>query len=235
MATTSAGASWSLGAPDGEHLDRARAMDLIARIVALVDEPVTADLEAGYGTTPDQVADTARAALAAGAVGINLEDTGGTPLRERDEQGERITAVRTAAEEAGVGLFINARTDVYLAQATRPQDRLGETIRRAETYLAAGADGIFVPGLTDATNISALVKAIPAPVNIMAGPGAPTIAQLADLGVRRVSMGMAIAQAAYAHTRRAATELLTAGTYASLEDGLDYTALNTALTGTGLR
>lgn len=230
VATTSAGASWSLGTPDGEQLDRDRAIDLIARIVALIDEPVTADLEAGYGNTPDQVAATARAAVQAGAVGINLEDTGGAPLREPAEQAERIAAVRAAAEEMGVALFINARTDVYLAQVGRPQDRSVEAIGRAQAYLAAGADGIFVPGVADPKTIRALVEAIPAPLNIMAGPGAPTVSQLADLGVRRISVGMAIAQAAYAHTRRAAAELLTAGTYTSLDDGLDYAALNGSLT-----
>lgn len=233
VATTSAGASWSLGTPDGEHLTRDRAVDLIARITALVDEPVTTDLEGGYGAEPADVAETTRAALGAGAVGINLEDGAGPTLRGSIEQGERLTAARTAADELGVPLFVNARTDIYLAQIGHEEQRLNATISRAEAYLEAGADGIFVPGLTDPDTISALVRAIPAPINIMAGPGAPTVTELTELtelGVRRVSVGMAIAQATYTFAQRAAREILTQGTYTTLENSLDYATINTALT-----
>lgn len=229
IATTSAGASWSFGVPDGEQLNRRLAADLIARITALVEEPVSADLEAGYGADPEQVAATVQAVLTAGAVGVNLEDSGGTPLRDRHEQAERLAAVRRTADEAGVPLFINARTDTYLLQVGEPGDRLRETIRRAETYLAAGADGIFVPGLMDAETIRQITTAVPAPLNVMTGPGGLTVAQLADLGVRRVSTGMAIAQAAYANVHRAAVELLTHGTYTALDGGLDYGALNATM------
>lgn len=232
IATTSAGASWSLGTPDGERLSRDRAVDLVARITRLVNEPVTADIEAGYGSGPEHVAATARAFLNAGAVGVNLEDTGGGPLRDRRDQAERISAVRATADAADVPLFINARTDTYLLQVGEPSKRFTETVRRAEAYLAAGADGIFVPGLTDIETIRRLTHDVAAPVNIMAGPGAPTVAQLQDLAVRRVSVGMALAQAAYAHTRRAAEELLTEGTYTSLVGGLEYQTLNSVLSKT---
>lgn len=234
VATTSAGVSWSLGTPDGEHLARDRAVDLIDRITSVVDEPVTADIEAGYGTDAAQVAATARAVLDAGAVGVNIEDSRGPNLRDQDDQADRIAAIRTTADAAGVPLFINARTDTYLLQIGDPAERLIETIRRAQAYLAAGADGIFVPGLMNAEAIRDLTTAVPAPINVMAGPGAPTVSQLANLGVRRVSVGMAIAQAAYGHTRRAAVELLTEGTYTELEEGLDYTALNSALSASAL-
>lgn len=229
VATTSAGVSWSLGTPDGERLARELALDLIARITAVVDDPVTADIEAGYGAGPDQVAATAHAVLLAGAVGVNLEDAAGALLRDQLEQAERIAAVRATADAAGVPLFINARIDTFLLQVGVPEKRLSETIRRAEAYLAAGADGIFVPGLMDARSIRDLTAAVPAPINIMAGPGALTVSQLTDLGVRRVSVGMAIAQAAYACTRRAAVELLTTGTYTELVEGMDYAELNVAL------
>jgi 2-methylisocitrate lyase-like PEP mutase family enzyme len=226
VATTSAGASWSTGTPDGGHLGRDRAVDLVARITALVDEPVTADIEGGYGADAAAVAVTAQAVLDAGAVGVNLEDGGGAPLRDRREQAERIAAVRATADAAGVALFVNARTDTYLLGVDEP---FAETVRRAEAYLAAGADGIFVPGVADPATIRRLVAAVDAPLNVMAGPGAPGVGQLEDLGVRRVSVGMAIAQAAYGLTHRAAVELLTDGTYDALAGGLGYAEMNVAL------
>lgn len=131
VATTSAGVSWSQGTPDGEHLALERLVDLIARITALVDEPVTVDIETGYGDTVSEVAATARAVISAGAVGVNLEDASGAGLRDPREQAERLIAVRGTADDAGVPLFINARTDTYLLQVGEPADRLAETIRRA--------------------------------------------------------------------------------------------------------
>lgn len=225
VATTSAGVAWSLGVADGGNLDRDRALEVTARIVGAVDVPVTADIETGYGVSLDQLAVTILAVLAAGVVGVNIEDAAGAGLRDRAEQVERIAAVRAAADVAGSALFINARTDVYLLGLGDPDDRLRAAVRRAEAYVAAGADGVFVPGVVDATTIGQLAAASPAPLNVMAGPGAPSVAELAELGVRRVSVGMAIAQAAHALTRRAATELLTAGTYGVLRAGLGYTEL----------
>lgn len=225
VAITSAGVAWSLGVADGGNLDRDRALEVTARIVGAVDVPVTADIETGYGVSLDQLAVTILAVLAAGVVGVNIEDAAGAGLRDRAEQVERIAAVRAAADVAGSALFINARTDVYLLGLGDPDDRLRAAVRRAEAYVAAGADGVFVPGVVDATTIGQLAAASPAPLNVMAGPGAPSVAELAELGVRRVSVGMAIAQAAHALTRRAATELLTAGTYGVLRAGLGYTEL----------
>jgi 2-methylisocitrate lyase-like PEP mutase family enzyme len=229
VATTSAGVSWSLGAADGNQLPRELAVDLVARIVNAVGVPVSADIETGYGADDEELAVTIRAVLAAGAVGVNLEDSGGAPLRPIAAQGERIAVTRDVATAAEVPLFINARIDTYLLGAGDPADRLPETVRRAEAYLGAGADGVFVPGVIDPATIRQLVSAIAAPLNVMAGPGAPSVAELADLGVQRVTVGMAIAQAAYALTRRAARELLTSGTYHSLDGGLDYHELNTLL------
>lgn len=226
IATTSAGVAWSLGAPDGNRLGRDRAVDLVARIVAAVDVPVSADIEGGYADDADGVAGTIRAVLAAGAVGVNLEDASHRdpgPLLPVAEQAERISAARAAA---GDGLFLNARIDTFLAGVP---DALPETLQRAAAYLAAGADGIFVPGATDPGVIAALVEGVDAPLNVMAGPGAPPVAELAKLGVARVSLGSAVAQAAYAVARRAARELLADGTYSALEDALDYGELNALL------
>jgi 2-methylisocitrate lyase-like PEP mutase family enzyme len=228
VATTSAGVAWSLGAPDGNRLDRDRALDLVARVAAAVDVPVTADIEGGYADDADGVAETVHGVLSAGAVGVNLEDNhdgGASPLRPVAEQAERIAAARRAADAAGVPLFLNARVDTYLYKA----GGLRETIERATAYVAAGADGIFVPGVTDPETIAALADAVTVPLNVMVGPGAPRVAELAGLGVARVSAGPALAEAAYAVVRNGARELLTAGTYETLAGGLAFSDLNRLL------
>ncbi|GAB2965531.1 isocitrate lyase/phosphoenolpyruvate mutase family protein [Micromonospora polyrhachis] len=230
IATTSAGVAWSLGAADGDQLDRDRALDLIARVVAAVDVPVTADIESGYATDPAGVAETIRGVLAAGAVGVNLED-GPFLSRPVEEQTQRIAAARQAADTVGVPMFLNARIDTYLRQYGDPADRFAATVERAAAYLAAGADGIFLPGVVDQETISVLVKAIPAPVNVLAGPGAPTVDVLAELGVARVSLGAGIASAAYALARRSAEELLATGSYSTLADTVDYGDLNALVGG----
>jgi len=221
IATTSAGVSWSLGAPDGDHLGRGQAVDLIARITAAVEVPVTADIEGGYASAPDGVTDTVKQVLAAGAVGINIEDG----PRPAAEQCARIAAAR----KAGGDLFINARTDTYLRGLGDPDTRLSATLERATAYLAAGADGIFVPGVIDPATVSALVKGVDAPLNIMVGPGAPQISTFAELGVARISLGAAISEAAYAVARDSARELFATGTYTALTEGLGYGYLNELL------
>ncbi|WP_433609050.1 isocitrate lyase/PEP mutase family protein [Dactylosporangium sp. CA-139114] len=229
IATTSAGVAWTLGAPDGDALTRDQALEHLARIVRAVpaDLPVTADIESGFGATPAEVAETIRGVIAAGAVGVNLEDTardGDTAgLRDVAGQQARIAAARAAAEDAGVELYINARVDTYF------RGRPDETVGRAEAYLAAGATGIFVPGVADADTIAGLAKAIPAPLNVLAQPGTPSVGELAALGVARVSLGSWIAEAAYALARRAAREAYTAGTYSSLADSYDFGELNSLM------
>lgn len=230
VATTSAGVSWSLGAPDGERLPRERAVEAIARIAAAVDVPVTADIEGGYAATAAALPAMVRAVIDAGAVGINIEDSNSGTLRPVAEQAERIAEVRREADAAGLPLFVNARLDGFLLGG-EPSVLLDETSRRAETYVAAGADGVFVPGVHDLAVCRELARRVAAPVNVMAGPGAPSVAELAAAGVRRVSTGMAVAQAAYALTREAARELLTSGTYGRLVDAVGYDELNGLLAG----
>ncbi|GCD97136.1 isocitrate lyase/PEP mutase family protein [Embleya hyalina] len=232
VATTSAGVAWGLGAADGDLLGRDRALELIARVVAAVEVPVTADIESGFGVDPDGVAETVRGVLAAGAVGINLEDAshgGPTPLRPIADQAERIAAARAAADAADIPLYLNARVDTYLRGTGEPADRLRETLDRATAYLAAGADGIFVPGVIDPPTIAALTASLTAPLNILVGPGAPDVAELGRLGVARVSLGSAVAEAAYAVVRRAARELYDSGTYTGLADAIPYGDLNALL------
>ncbi|AIS01557.1 isocitrate lyase/PEP mutase family protein [Streptomyces glaucescens] len=232
VATTSAGLAWELGAPDGDRLERDRALTAVAAVASAVRVPVSADIESGYAADAAGVAGTVRAVLAAGAVGINIEDAlhvpGRGPLRPVAEQAERIAAARAAADEAGVPLFVNARVDTFLCGA----GGVDATLERAAAFLAAGADGIFVPGAVDPGTVELLAEGVDGPLNVLAGPGAPSVAELAALGVARVSVGAALAQAAHALVRRAARELLGAGTYNTLADGLGYGELNALLGGT---
>ncbi|MFD7261025.1 isocitrate lyase/phosphoenolpyruvate mutase family protein [Streptomyces sp. NPDC059874] len=227
VATTSAGVAWSLGAPDGDTLARDRALDLVARVAAAVSVPVTADIEGGFGADPAGVGETVAGVLAAGAVGINIEDGNRAPA----EHAERLAAARAAADAAGVPLYINARVDTYLFGLGDPATRLDETLARAAAYLRAGATGVFVPGVTDPATVAELAKGIDAPLNILVGPGAPSVAELGALGVSRVSLGSWVAEAAYAVVRRATEELLSAGTYGTLAHALPYGELNDLLKG----
>ena len=233
IATSSAGVAWGLGTAYGGGLAREDALALIARVVAAVDVPVTADIETGFGATAADVAETVRGVIAAGAVGINLEDglqageqTGDHPLRPVAEQSERLAAARAAADAAGIPLYINARIDTYLRGAGEPETRLQDTLTRAAAYLAAGASGIFVPGVADPDVIAALAEVVTGPLNVIAKPGLPSVAELGKLGVARVSLGAAVAEAAYAVVRRVAEELAGEGTYDALTGAIPYSDLN---------
>jgi 2-methylisocitrate lyase-like PEP mutase family enzyme len=229
IATTSDGIAWSLGRCDGQRLTRAEMIQRIREIVAAVGIPVTADIEGGYGSGPEDVALTAEAVIAAGAVGVNIEDSHppGGPLSDPAEQAERIQAARAASASAGLpGLFINARTDVFLCGIGVLGTQLDDVLARFSAYAKAGADSLFVPGLTDLQVITELAEASPLPLNAMVGPGAPLVAELAAAGVRRVSIGTAITQAAYTLAQHAATELFTTGSYTELEESLDFGTIN---------
>jgi 2-methylisocitrate lyase-like PEP mutase family enzyme len=227
IATTSAGVSWALGRPDGQGVSRSDMVEAVRRIAEAVRVPVTADIESGYGSgSPADVAETVRGVVHAGAVGINLEDApgrGGERLIGPEEHAARIAAARAAG---GPELFINARVDVYLEQVGAEPGRFDETVRRARAYTAAGADGVFVPGVVDASTIARLVEEIGAPLNVMASYGAPSVGELAGLGVARVSVGPAITRAAMAAIRAAARELLGAGTYDALVGGIPFAEAN---------
>jgi 2-methylisocitrate lyase-like PEP mutase family enzyme len=188
VATTSGGVAASRGYPDGEVIPAAEMLDIVGRIAAAVDVPVTADLEGGYGLEP---AELARRTIEAGAVGLNFEDTDhdGPALVEPDVQAGRIAALRAAAREARVDLFVNARVDVYLRDVVPRERRLEEALARARLYADAGADGIFPIFVTDDREIAALVEGVERPLNVLAVPTAPPPARLAELGVARVSYG----------------------------------------------
>lgn len=220
VATTSGGVSWGLGRADGQQVSRAEMVAVVRRVVEAVDVPVTADAEGGYGPAPDDVAATIASVVEVGAVGANLEDSrpDGT-LFSADEQAARLAAGRASAPAEFV---LNARTDVFLMG-----DRdLEDVLKRATAYAEAGADCLFVPGLIDLDAVRELVSRSPLPVNVMAFPGAPTVAQFAEVGVRRLSVGTAVAQAAYGAAALATRELLGDGTYEALVGGPDYGEMN---------
>ncbi|MEU3458620.1 isocitrate lyase/phosphoenolpyruvate mutase family protein [Streptomyces sp. NPDC006733] len=233
VATTSCGVAWSLGYADGDRLPRELALALIGRIASAVGVPVSADIESGFGDDAEGVAETVRGVIAAGAVGVNIEDAladGPEPLRTAAGQAERIAAARRAADEADVPLFINARTDVYLRAVGEPGERLGAALERAAAYIAAGASGIFVPGVTDLAVVAELAKNIAAPLNILTGPGGPSVAELAEAGAARVSIGGRMAEAAYGVVRHEAREFLADGTVTPAVDGLGYGDLQALFT-----
>ena len=223
VATTSAGIAFTLGYPDGQRISREQMLAVVGRIAGAVKVPVTADVEAGYGDRPEDAARTARDVIAAGAVGINLEDASGGrqhPLLDLALQVERVTAVRE------LPIVLNARTDVYLREAGAPEKRYDEALRRLAAFRDAGADCVFVPGLRDAAIIGRLAKDLKCPLNILAGPGTPPVPELQKLGVARVSLGSGPMRATLGLLRRIAEELKGTGTYKSLEDAISFADIN---------
>ncbi len=222
LATTSSGIAFSLGYPDGEKISRETMLDVCGRIARRAGVPLSADIEAGYGPDPKDTGETVRLCLAAGIVGGNIED--GThdpkqPLCPVDLAVARIRAARKAGEQAGVPFVINARTDSYLAGGGLNAASFDETVRRGRAYREAGADCVFIPGLTDRETIRRLVEAIGGPINILTRPNGPSVPDLKALGVARVSVGGMLMLATMGLVRRAAAELAGPGTY-GFADGL---------------
>ena len=216
VATTSAGLAYSIGYPDGEAAPREEIVAAIARIARSIQVPLSADIESGFSRDTASLKAMIKAVIEAGAIGINLEDAihGGPPrLYDEEEATARIKAARAAADQAGVPLVINARTDVYLLGIGEKSTRFEHAVRRANAYRAAGADCLFVPGPADAETLRKLAGAIDGPINVLARPGMPTAPELQKLGVARVSVGSGPAHAAMTVTRRIADELLRDGAY----------------------
>jgi len=217
IATTSAGMAWSLGHADGEKLPRNELIAACARICRVVRVPVTVDIERGFGRNTDEVCSLVRALIDLGVVGVNIED-GVAPETRRllpaQALCEHVGALRALAEQANVRLFINARTDVYLATHDQPARRFEEAMERARLFAAAGADGIFVPGMDQLDEITRFARALEPPLNVYAGyPGVPAIDALAAAGVRRVSLGCGPLQSALGLLGRIAAEAFTLGRY----------------------
>lgn len=203
-------ASWSIAAAhgyaDGEQIPLELMLAAIERIAAAVELPVTADIEAGFGDSPAAVAETVAAVIAAGAVGVNLEDR----LRPPAEHAAVLEAVRARGEREGVPLVVNGRSDEFLLG----KRRLDEAIARGRAYLDAGADCFFIPGLVDLEDTRRLVEELGArPVNVLALPVSPPLPELAEAGIARVSFGPGPMGVAYASLGEAAATLLARGDY----------------------
>ena len=233
IATTSAGVAAVLGYPDGQHVPREEMLQAVRRIAEAVHVPVTADMEAGYGPTPQQVADTAVDVLKAGAIGMNLEDVTeetanlqvALPL-----QVEKIKAIRKAVSSLDIPLVLNARTDIYLNSIGELETRYERTVERLQAYRRAGADCLFAPGISDRATIARLVATIDGPLNILISPGCPSLIELEALGVSRASTGSTAMRATLGLLRRIGRELLETGVYSHLFEGaLPYTEVNQIL------
>ncbi len=233
VATSSAGIAWLMGYADGENIPRDEMLWMVRRIAERVDVPVTADMEAGYGVEPEAVADTVRATIGTGAIGLNIEDgavrTPG-PLLDYDLAVARIAAGRRAADETGVPAVINARCDVFLRGGKGPE-ALQEAIRRCNAFREAGADCLFVPFARDAETIGALVEGIDGPLNILANAVSPPVPELKRLGVARISIGGLLSLAYATLARRAAGELDDSGTYGFAEGVILHPEMNALMAG----
>ena len=229
IATSSAGIAFAQGFPDGQKIPPERMLAVIADIASAVKVPVTADVEAGYGSRPEDAARTAGQVIEAGAVGMNFEDATGDTKQQLFDlplQLERIRAIRETGESLGVPLLINARTDVYLLQVGEAVTRYDEALRRLSAFRDGGADCVFVPGVVDLATIKQFVRDLHCPINILAGPGSPPISQLKDAGVRRISLGSGPMRAALGLLRRLAGELRSQGTYSALSGAPSHAEMN---------
>jgi len=223
IATTSAAVAWSHGYPDGDLLPMPLLLATVADIARAVTIPLSVDMEGGYSNDPAAVGEAVAAVIEAGAVGINIEDGAGDP----DLLCAKIERARRAGVRLGVDLFVNARTDVYLRDLAPKDRRVALTLARAERYRACGADGIFVPGLTDATEIRTVRAAVPLPLNLLAQPGLPPASELDALGVRRLSAGSGIAQAVFGKIAALTEAFLRTGASDPLTEGaMPYATIN---------
>ena len=223
IATTSAGVAWAHGYADGSALPMPLLLETVRDIARIVRVPVSVDMEDGYARDPGAVGVNVAGAAEAGAAGINIEDGSESP----DLLCAKLAAIRTACAQRGTDVFINVRTDVYLRGLAPSGRRVEETLARAARYRGAGADGLFVPGVTDAGEIRALAAGAGVPLNVMARRGVPPAAELAALGVRRLSAGAAIAESVFAHVATLAAAFLRDGdSDAVLAEAMDYPAIN---------
>ena len=230
VATSSAAVAWLHGYQDGNALPLERLVSTVESIARVITVPLSVDIEAGYSDDLARVAEVLDAVIAAGAVGINIEDGASPPeLLVR-----KIEIARQVAERRGVKLFINARTDVYLKGLVPAEDRVAETLKRAALYQAAGADGLFAAGVTAEYEIAALCQGTPLPVNVLGLPGLPSPEALKALGVRRLSAGSRIAEFLYGAMATVTKSFLETGTFDTRElKAFTYGEVNALLATSG--
>jgi 2-methylisocitrate lyase-like PEP mutase family enzyme len=228
LATTSSGFAWSRGRPDN-HVSLDETLTQLRSIAAAVDVPVNADFEGAFATSPADVAANVALATATGIAGLSIEDSTGDasgPLFEFGFAVERIRAARRAIDASGTGVLLTGRSEGFIVG--RPD--LAETIRRLEAYAAAGADCLYAPGIRSQADIIAVVKAVtPKPVNVLVGSDFTTVSALAAAGVRRISVGGALARAAWAGFLEAAREIAQHGTFTSLARAVPFDEIDGAL------
>ena len=223
VATSSAAVAWAQGCGDGDRLPVAQLLACAQSIARRLDVPLSMDIEGGYSEDPQAVGETVAALIDAGVVGINIEDGHGAPALLC----RKIEQARAAAARAGVALFINARTDVYLKGLVPPAQRVAECLTRAALYREAGADGLFAAGAREGREIAALVAGTALPLNILALAGVPAAAELQALGVRRVSAGSGIAESIYGRMAELGRGFLQHGDGAALAaQAMNYGELN---------
>ncbi len=229
LATTSSGFAWSLGRPDN-HVSVEEALAHFRSIAGSVEVPVNADFEGGFAIAPAEVASNVRAATGTGIAGLSIEDStgdGSSPLFEFTLSVERIRAARGAIDASGSGVLLTARSEGFLVG--RPD--LGETIRRLTAYAEAGADCLYAPGLRAKSDIAAVVGAVsPKPVNVLVGADFTTVEELAHAGVRRISVGGALARAAWSGFLAAASEIAERGTFTKLGGAIPFADINGSFT-----
>jgi len=237
IGTSSAGVAFSLGYPDGQQISRDEMLDAVRRIARATNVPVTADVEAGYGSTPEEVAETARAVIDAGAVGMNLEDGAEDKpgfLQDLTRQKEIIAAVLETAKRADVPFVLNARTDIFLYGIGPAETRFERTIERLNAFREAGAQSLFAPGVKDSETIGQLARGVDGPLNILATVGTPAVAELQKLGVARVSVGSGPMRATLGFLGRLARELHEDGTFKMTTGGaLPYADANRLMRSVG--
>jgi 2-methylisocitrate lyase-like PEP mutase family enzyme len=224
IATTSAGLAWANGYADGDKLPTDTLVGAVAAIARVIKVPLTVDIESGYSHDPSSVAELIDRLIDAGAIGINIEDG----AESVEMLCAKIAAIRERVTKKGADLFINTRTDVYLRGLASADKRVSETLRRAEIYKSAGADGIFVPGVLQSAEIQVLCEKITLPVNVMALPSLPPLAELNAVGVKRLSAGAAISIAVLGEAQRLARAFLESGNSPDLfaPNTLNYQAMN---------
>ena len=219
IATTSAGVAWSLGYGDGNKLPLDELEQVVRRIVRAVRVPVTIDVESGYSDDAAAVPERLQPIFETGVAGINIEDGADAP----NGLARKIEALKRSMSSRGLDVFVNVRTDVYLRNLSPDEDKVGETLRRANMYRSAGADGLFVPGIVDAAQIREVAAGTALPLNVMSVPGLPRLQELAQLNVRRLSAGSAIAQALWKRFEQLSQQFLSEGDSALLaNDSMGY-------------
>jgi 2-methylisocitrate lyase-like PEP mutase family enzyme len=237
IGTSSAGIAFALGYPDGQKISRGEMLEVVRRIASAVRIPVTADVEAGYGDSPEDAARTAQDVLAAGAVGMNLEDANHERpdlLVDLSLQSEKISAVVETCARAGISFVLNARTDVFLAGIGPAETQLARSIERLNAYRDAGAQSLFIPGVRDKETIAQLARGVHGPLNVLAVAGTPPVGDLEKLGVARVSVGSGPMRATLGLITRIARQIRDEGSFALMADGaLPYADANRLFTDKG--